>query len=134
MRSLEAGYTFDSADDEGEQDIQEVWFPGCHADIGGGWPLGNDDVALSHVALVWMVREAQKAGLEFDELKLEALMCCYEEATTSASKSHNDIPTIDIAFASPTPTYNPMTTNAPPSVATAYTDDSKQTSYQTLIH
>ena len=26
---------------ETEQDIQELWFPGCHADIGGGWAFGE---------------------------------------------------------------------------------------------
>jgi hypothetical protein len=30
---------------------------------------------LSHIPLVWMVREAQRAGLNFDSVKLEALHC-----------------------------------------------------------
>lgn len=29
--SLDAAQTWNSDDDDGEQDIQEVWFPGCHA-------------------------------------------------------------------------------------------------------
>lgn len=55
-------------DDEEDlpSDIQELWFPGCHADIGGGWPLDEgEEFPLSHAPLVWMVREAQKAGLRF---------------------------------------------------------------------
>jgi len=31
-----------SANDEYE-DIKEVWFPGCHGDVGGGWPAGEND-------------------------------------------------------------------------------------------
>jgi hypothetical protein len=31
MRSYDAAGTFNSQDEDGEQDIQEVWFPGCHA-------------------------------------------------------------------------------------------------------
>jgi len=90
-------------EDEGEQDIQEVWFPGCHADIGGGWPLDvGHDSALSHVPLVWMVREAQKAGLEFDETKLEALHCCYEDPLEF--QVQNNVPTIALDPASPTTT------------------------------
>ena len=37
----------------------EVWFRGLHSDIGGG----NDNQALSHIALRWMLRKAAKAGL-----------------------------------------------------------------------
>lgn len=26
-----------------EEDIKEVWFPGCHGDVGGGWPATEND-------------------------------------------------------------------------------------------
>ncbi|KAJ5234987.1 uncharacterized protein N7469_004155 [Penicillium citrinum] len=66
--------------DEDEQDIHEVWFPGCHADIGGGWGLdpSEDGWALSHNPLVWMVQEAHKAGLELDERKMKNFQCLEE--------------------------------------------------------
>lgn len=57
--------------DGGKQDILEVWFPGCHADIGGGWPLEEgEDASISRLPLVWMIREAQRAGLKFDQTEL----------------------------------------------------------------
>lgn len=63
------------------QSIEEVWFPGCHADIGGGWePSPGESYQLSHVPLVWLVREARKAGLPFDEEKLRAFNC-YDDLT-----------------------------------------------------
>ncbi|PYH92080.1 hypothetical protein BO71DRAFT_34374 [Aspergillus ellipticus CBS 707.79] len=63
-------------DEESMQDIQEVWFPGGHADIGGGWKLAEGEVRpLSHNPLVWMVQEAKKAGLQFDPRKLKQFEC-----------------------------------------------------------
>ncbi|KAJ5103399.1 hypothetical protein N7532_003928 [Penicillium argentinense] len=65
--------------DEDDQDIHEIWFPGCHADIGGGWKLADGELwALSHAPLVWMVQEAQKAGLELDERKMKQFQCLEE--------------------------------------------------------
>jgi uncharacterized protein (DUF2235 family) len=60
-----------------KQDIEEIWFPGCHADIGGGWAKREaENFPLSHAPLVWMVHEAQKAGLKFDPYKMSKLNCC----------------------------------------------------------
>lgn len=62
------------------QDIEEIWFPGCHSDIGGGWPPDEPErLTLAHNPLVWMVYEAQKAGLCFDPDKMKALDCYYDE-------------------------------------------------------
>ncbi|KAL8892314.1 MAG: hypothetical protein Q9215_000713 [Flavoplaca cf. flavocitrina] len=70
----------DEIDELADQDIEELWFPGCHADLGGGWPLGEgEQSALSHGPLVWMVREAQRAGLELDRDKMMQLHCCDED-------------------------------------------------------
>jgi uncharacterized protein (DUF2235 family) len=42
-----------------EQRLQQVWFTGMHADVGGGYP----DESLSYVSLLWMMEEAEHAGL-----------------------------------------------------------------------
>lgn len=39
--------------------LQQVWFTGMHADVGGGYP----DESLSFVSLLWMLNEAKDAGL-----------------------------------------------------------------------
>ncbi|HYI41666.1 MAG TPA: DUF2235 domain-containing protein [Allosphingosinicella sp.] len=39
--------------------IEQVWFTGMHADVGGGYP----DESLSYVSFLWMMEEAQAAGL-----------------------------------------------------------------------
>ncbi|KAF2810135.1 uncharacterized protein BDZ99DRAFT_570756 [Mytilinidion resinicola] len=104
--SMAAIIHHDDEDSDGEeQDIREVWFAGCHADIGGGWPLGDgEDSALSHIPLVWMVKEAQSAGLHFDEVKLKALNCCPDDILRSKSTV---VPQIEIDPASPDPEIGP---------------------------
>ncbi|KAK4141917.1 uncharacterized protein C8A04DRAFT_13695 [Dichotomopilus funicola] len=74
------GEEFDSdsiieSEDEGEQDLDEIWFAGGHADIGGGWEMLPESKSASHVPLVWMIHEAMKAGLNFDLDKVRDLGC-----------------------------------------------------------
>jgi uncharacterized protein (DUF2235 family) len=46
------------------QDIRQVWFAGVHADVGGGYPEAES--GLSKFPLLWMIDEAEKAGLRID--------------------------------------------------------------------
>ena len=56
---------------EDDQDISEVWFAGEHADVGGGWWLLEDETRpASDLPLIWMLREAMRAGMPIDEAKL----------------------------------------------------------------
>ncbi len=41
------------------QSVEQVWFPGAHSDIGGGY----DDRRLSDVTLDWMVAKCAQAGV-----------------------------------------------------------------------
>ena len=97
----------DDIDEAAEQDIEELWFPGCHADLGGGWPLSKgEENPLSHGPLVWMVREAQRAGLEFDLEKLLRAKCCDEDYNIPPHGTISDgvsLPQIQVSrpFASP---------------------------------
>jgi uncharacterized protein (DUF2235 family) len=52
------------------QELEQVWFAGVHADIGGGYPR----TGLADVTLAWMVEKARRCGLGFDpapELELD---------------------------------------------------------------
>jgi uncharacterized protein (DUF2235 family) len=42
------------------QQLTQVWFPGVHSDVGGGYP----DHALGDIALRWMAGQANQAGLD----------------------------------------------------------------------
>ena len=44
--------------------ISQVWFPGVHSNVGGGYP----DDSLAYVPLVWMMNQAGRCGLTFKQL------------------------------------------------------------------
>lgn len=44
------------------QELKQVWFAGAHSDVGGGY----EETGLSDIALLWMVDQARRHGLEFD--------------------------------------------------------------------
>ena len=48
-------------------DIQQVWFAGCHSDIGGGLAPDKDGSRLSDFPLSWIAQEAIGCGLELAE-------------------------------------------------------------------
>lgn len=50
-------------------DIEELWFPGVHSNVGGGYDLKG----LADIALKWMILEAQKIGLRFDNDKIDKI-------------------------------------------------------------
>ncbi|RDB14707.1 hypothetical protein Hypma_016365 [Hypsizygus marmoreus] len=61
-------------EEEGEDtDVMEVWFSGCHSDVGGGAVLDSVPHNLSNISLRWMVGEVMKArcGVQFEESALE---------------------------------------------------------------
>lgn len=45
-----------------ETRVDEVWFSGCHTNVGGGY----FDANLSNIALFWMLQSARDAGLPLD--------------------------------------------------------------------
>ncbi|KAF8892870.1 hypothetical protein BD779DRAFT_1507453 [Infundibulicybe gibba] len=48
-------------------DVKEVWFAGCHADVGGGYHKDEDPSNLSNISLRWMILEIyrKKTGIQF---------------------------------------------------------------------
>ncbi|KAF8958363.1 hypothetical protein BDZ97DRAFT_63466 [Flammula alnicola] len=58
-----------------ETDVDQVWFAGCHCDVGGGSVPNGTRPNLAHIPLRWMVRECFKTntGLMFDASKLAAI-------------------------------------------------------------
>lgn len=45
-------------------------FAGGHGDVGGGWEFPDNSKSASHIPLAYMIREAMRAGLNFDPEKL----------------------------------------------------------------
>lgn len=60
-------------------DAKQVWFPGVHSNVGGGYP----DKGLSDGALKWMMDEAQELGLKirqemYDQVKPDSRAVLYD--------------------------------------------------------
>lgn len=54
----------------GQLDVEQRWFVGAHADVGGGEPTdgaGTDPNTLPEIALAWLQAKAGGAGLAFKE-------------------------------------------------------------------
>jgi len=56
----------------GPLDLMQVWFPGAHSDVGGGYP--EEQSGASKVALQWMLCEARKAGMLLDDERAAIIM------------------------------------------------------------
>lgn len=56
----------------GPKDIKQVWFPGVHGDVGGGYP--ETESGLAKIALAWMLREAGNAGLVIDKAREDLVL------------------------------------------------------------
>jgi uncharacterized protein (DUF2235 family) len=54
------------------QDFQEWWFPGVHADVGGGYP--EADGGLWRVPFEWLLGEATKAGLRVEPQRWQTVL------------------------------------------------------------
>ncbi|KAJ8454666.1 hypothetical protein ONZ45_g19215 [Pleurotus djamor] len=57
-KELERMYT----DPNMETNVEEVWFSGCHCDVGGGAVLNETRNALARIPLRWMVRQCFATG------------------------------------------------------------------------
>ena len=70
-----------------EQDVAEVWFRGCHSDVGGG----VRDAGTSDIALRWMLGEAKCAGLHLNEKGRHCLSVPREAELPKPTDSHSPI-------------------------------------------
>ncbi|KAK3373088.1 hypothetical protein B0T24DRAFT_719834 [Lasiosphaeria ovina] len=63
-----------SISEDDSEDIKEVWFPGCHGDVGGGWPAAADNpLDTQNRMTIWQrlknlstTRKAHKASKYMD--------------------------------------------------------------------
>ena len=65
------------------QILEQAWFPGVHADIGGGYP----EKGLADNTFAWMLSRARLAGLEFDQAYVETV--CQPDALGPLHESRN---------------------------------------------
>ncbi|KAG8959425.1 hypothetical protein FRC05_007819, partial [Tulasnella sp. 425] len=87
-------------------DVKEVWFAGCHADVGGGSVSNNRENTLANPSLMWMVNEiiATQAPILFKPYAF-ADIPAFETMTTTLSDRtprHRPLPSFNLLTASPT--------------------------------
>ncbi|KAG8746596.1 hypothetical protein FRC10_004448 [Ceratobasidium sp. 414] len=60
---------------EPDTDVLEVWFAGCHSDVGGGEELNTTKHSLSNISLRWMVRQIilSQCGIQFNQNALKEM-------------------------------------------------------------
>ncbi len=63
--------------------VRQVWFPGVHSDVGGGYQRSG----LSDTTLLWIARESRAAGLVFDADLLNHYVASNREAVEHDSLS-----------------------------------------------
>lgn len=61
-----------AAGESGPKDLKQVWFPGVHCDVGGGY--AEAESGFSKIALKWMLQEAKAAGLLVDSAKEQQML------------------------------------------------------------
>ncbi|RAL59466.1 hypothetical protein DID88_006582 [Monilinia fructigena] len=49
--------------DDDPTDLRQVWFPGCHANVGGGY----DDQEIANITLAWMMDQLASIGVAFHD-------------------------------------------------------------------
>ncbi|KAI5116599.1 hypothetical protein M0805_006777 [Coniferiporia weirii] len=56
-------------------DVLEVWFAGCHCDVGGGSVPNDTPDRLARISLQWMIRECflARTGIQFNKKSLQDL-------------------------------------------------------------
>jgi len=54
---LQRHYEFEYTEAETVTDVEEVWFAGCHCDIGGGSVVNGTRNSLARIPLRWMIRQ-----------------------------------------------------------------------------
>jgi uncharacterized protein (DUF2235 family) len=63
-----------------DQDVDEVWYPGVHSDVGGGYPV--KDGLLWAGPLMWMLDAAKAQGLLLDQARIPVV---YGDAVRAAA-------------------------------------------------
>jgi uncharacterized protein (DUF2235 family) len=61
--------------------MQQVWFPGVHCDVGGGYSPSD----LSDIPLAWMMRKAMDCGLTFTREAMEKYLPVDPHKVTAAA-------------------------------------------------
>lgn len=71
-------------------DLRQVWFPGSHANVGGGYP----DQEVADICMAWMMDQLASIGIAFengtiDKIFQENVSYCYNARSKARSSASN---------------------------------------------
>jgi hypothetical protein len=72
-------------------EFQELWFPGDHGDVGGGWEPDMNGQFVSNLALRWIIAEAIKAGVHFKKRRVVEFAQRYSSLDSFLSCTHDTL-------------------------------------------
>ncbi|KAK4231482.1 hypothetical protein QBC38DRAFT_465840 [Podospora fimiseda] len=64
-----------TAKNKNTTDLRQVWFPGNHGNVGGGW----EDAGMANMSLAWMMDQLASIGVEFDEASIARMIAHLEK-------------------------------------------------------
>ena len=74
-------------------DVEQVWFPGVHCDVGGGYI--ESEAGLSKIALKWLLEEAEAHGLKTNPIAKAAILPAQDSqeyaAPNALGKKHESL-------------------------------------------
>lgn len=71
----------DGSDRVNDAQMEQVWFPGVHGDVGGSYAPSD----LSDIPLAWMMQKAMQCGLTFKQTALKQYLPVDPRKTTGAA-------------------------------------------------
>lgn len=83
--------TADELPDSPQIDLQEIWFPGSHSDVGGGWLSDDQGHCLSNIPLRWMIAQALKYGVLFSSGSVSEFDLTYPTMDSLFSYHHDPL-------------------------------------------
>jgi uncharacterized protein (DUF2235 family) len=69
---------------DNDKQLHQVWFPGVHCDVGGGYAQCD----LSNITLRWMIDNARSCGLVFDERAVD--QCLVPRPFNPSGTAHDE--------------------------------------------
>ncbi|KAB5523046.1 hypothetical protein GE09DRAFT_488912 [Coniochaeta sp. 2T2.1] len=79
-------------------ELRQVWFPGNHGNVGGGW----QDAGIANMSLAWMMDQLASVGVEFDEATITRIFSrleSYYKTIATGRTPHPDTTSADLSSA-----------------------------------
>ncbi|KAL0941965.1 uncharacterized protein CTRU02_204728 [Colletotrichum truncatum] len=82
--------------------LRQVWFPGSHSNVGGGW----EDQQIATIALAWMADQLSSVGVEFSTPEMKRIFWTLEEGVEAREWAKGKISSPSATSALPDKAYN----------------------------